>query len=236
MNWQNLKNADWQHVANFCVQLFWQNSAWALLLLVFAPMSLMFLLEPISPLFSQIVVGILLIGLAGFGLMGMFGMLLSLWYMLRLKYRYRKSTPIKILITCALMMELYALGVAHIKKKILFDHSIHFIQTSQSIFEQLNANSQSIQAADAQMKQLIEKYNSSNNTLKVTRIISHSAQIYSTTSDREGLGHPVIQFQRRTQPDGRLFWHCQVVRAGQIDPTKLTWCTHGSLYRTNDGK
>lgn len=233
MIWQKLKITDWQRVADFCVQFFWRHSGWAVLLILFAPISLRVVLEPISQLSSQIVIGILLIGLASFVIVGVFGLLLSLWYMLCLKYRYRKSTPIKVLITCLMMIGMYAWGMTQLKKRFVLVHTVHFIQTSKTIFEQLNANSASTQTADAQIKQLIETYNSSNNTLKVTRILTHSAQIYSTTSDREGLGHPVVQFQLRKQRDGRLFWQCQVVRAGTIDSAKLMWCAPDASYGSN---
>ena len=37
----------------------------------------------------------------------------------------------------------------------------------------------------------------------------------------------------RKQRDGRLFWQCQVVRAGTIDSAKLMWCAPDASYGSN---
>jgi RsiW-degrading membrane proteinase PrsW (M82 family) len=95
-----------------------------------------------------IVMGAVLIGLAGLVAMGIFGMLLALFYIVQFKYRYSKSTPFKILVTCLVLGGLASIAMSEIKQRAISVYQWQFIGTSKAIFEQLNANRQSTQAAD----------------------------------------------------------------------------------------
>lgn len=242
MIWQKLKTIDWQRVADWCGRFFWKYLAWVLITLPFAPFVLIVACKwlGLSETIHQAVSFFTLLLIILFGLafiaLGLIGIALSFLYMIQFKYQYSKAVQLQNFVVICSLIFLVCFGLSASKKRAIHVYRSQFIDTSRSIFEQLNANSASIQAADAQIKQLIEKYNSSNNTLKVTRIISHPAHIYSTTSDREGLSHPVVQFQLLKQSDGTLSWRCQVVRAGEIDRSRLQWCAHRSSYRSHDEK
>lgn len=241
MIWQKLKITDWQRVADWCGRYCWKGLVSVLiglpLIILIVIMASSGLGLSLSETINQMLMTILalffvVLWCVSFSL-GIIGLILSFFYIIQSKYQYSKAVQFQNFVVIFSLSFLAYIAMSASKQHALVTYRSQFVDTSQSIFEQLNANSQSIHAADAQIKQLIEKYNSSNNTLKVTRIITHSAQIYSTTSDREGLGHPVVQFQLRKQRDGRLFWQCQVVRAGTIDSAKLMWCAPDASYGSN---
>lgn len=236
MIWQKLKITDWQRVADWCGRFCWKCLVSVLiglplitLIVTMASSGLgLSLSETISQMLMTIF-GLLFVVLGGVSFsLGIIGLILSFFYIIQFKYQYSKAVQFQNFVVIFTLSFLTYCAMSASKQHAIVTYRIQFVDTSKTIFEQLNANSQSIQTADAQIKQLIEKYNSSNNTLKVTRIITHPAQIYSTTSDREGLGHPVVQFQLRTQSNGRLFWRCQVVHIGTIAPSAFAWCPNTS--------
>jgi RsiW-degrading membrane proteinase PrsW (M82 family) len=145
---EKIRSVDWQRVADWCVHLFWRNSGWVLILIVFAPVGLTHVLERFNQTLLPIVMGAVLIGLAGLVAMGIFGMLLALFYIVQFKYRYSKSTPFKILVTCLVLGGLASIAMSEIKQRAISVYQWQFIGTSKAIFEQLNANRQSTQAAD----------------------------------------------------------------------------------------
>lgn len=224
---EKIRSVDWQRVADWCGRFFWKYLVLAIILwLVFIMVIVSF--EPWDETIRQAVLvftwQLITLFYAALIALGLIGLVLSLFYIIQFKYQYSKTVQFQNFVVIFTLSFLVYIAISASKQHALSTYQWQFIGTSKAIFEQLNANRQSTQVADAQIKQLIEKYNSSNNTLKVTHIITHPAHIYSTTSDREGLGNPVVQFQLRHHTDGTLFWQCQVVRAGRIAPSKFAWC------------
>ena len=237
-----IKTIDGQRIADWCGRFCWKYLVWALIALPLTNLMLIMasaglgLSETISQMLMTIFGLLTAVLLCVSFPLGIFGFILAFFYMIQFKYQYSKMVQFQNFVVIFSLSFLVYIAISASNKHALVRYQLQFVDTSKTIFEQLNANSQSILASDAKIKQLIEKYNSGNNTLKVTRIISHPAQIYSTTSDRAVLGYPVVQFQLRKQLDGGLFWHCRVVRTGTIEPSRWAWCHSNRSRPPQDGR
>lgn len=157
-------------------------------------------------------------------LLAVVGLFISSYYIIRRSYQYEKSTQFYALLIIALLSAFTYFCISITIQRNTKFYQYKFSGSSRHILNQLNLISLSSDKPELEINKLINEYNSSNNTLKVTRIIKNENGNFSTTSDRDGLGNPVINFKLINNSESELHWSCTVVNYGTFEKSKFNWC------------